>query len=132
MEGTGGITTSGIANSGKPLGTIKKATDQKNILPESELTDIEKMTASGKYNSLVIAKNLGLDITLFNYYNPEFDVVLSSEGSFDLRLPPDKMELFIANKYAILNESVQILLDGATVPAIRTQYPSKAKKKSSR
>ena len=132
MEGTGGVTTSGIANSGKPLGTIIKTPDQKNILPESELTDIEKMTVSGKYNSLVIAKNLGLDITLFNYYNPEFDVVLSSEGSFDLRLPPDKMELFVANKYAILNESVQILLGGAAAPAIRTQYPSKAKKKSSR
>ena len=55
---------------------------------------------SGKYNSMVIAKNLAMDIVLFNHYNPNFDGVMSSTGNFDLRLPPDKMQLFVANKYA--------------------------------
>jgi len=131
MEGTGGVTTNvgSVPAAGRPLGTDIKTGDQKNIPAEAELAEVEKLTVSGKYNSLVIAKNLALDIALFNYYNPDFDVVLSSEGSFELRLPPDKMELFVANKYVILNESVQILLGGATIPAGRTQYPSKVKKK---
>jgi membrane-bound lytic murein transglycosylase D len=134
MEGTGGVTTNvgSIPNAGKPLGSNTKANDQKGTLPETELVDIEMLTVTGKYNSLIMAKNLALDIALFNHYNPDFDAVLSSAGSFDLRLPPDKMELFVANKYVILNESVQILLGGATVPPGRTQYPSKGKKKSSR
>lgn len=134
MEGTGGVTTNVglIPNAGKPLGSNKKSGNQKNTLTETDLVDVEKLTVTGKYNSLVIAKNLALDIALFNHYNPDFDAVLSSAGSFDLRLPPDKMELFVANKYVILNESVQILLGGATVPAGRTQYPSKSKKKGSR
>jgi membrane-bound lytic murein transglycosylase D len=133
MEGTGGVTTNVglIPNAGKPLGINAKADNQKNNLPDTELVDIEKLTITGKYNSLVIAKNLALDITLFNHYNPDFDAVLSTAGSFDLRLPPDKMELFVANKYVILNESVQILLGGAAVPASRTQYPTKAAKKKS-
>jgi len=133
MEGTGGVTTNvgAIPTAGKPLGGNAKAVNQKTALPETELVDIEKLTVTGRYNSLVIAKNLALDIALFNHYNPDFDAVLSSAGSFDLRLPPDKMELFVANKYVILNESVQILLGGASVPASRTQYPSKVKKKSS-
>ncbi len=132
MEGTGGVTTNVglIPNAGKPLGSNTKANGQKSTLPETELMDIEMLTVTGKYNSLIVAKNLALDIALFNHYNPDFDDVLSSAGSFDLRLPPDKMELFVANKYVILNESVQILLGGAAVPATRTQYPSKTKKKN--
>lgn len=129
MEGTGGVTTN--AGSTPIMANPANAgSAPKNNLPESELADLEKMTVTGKYNSLVIAKNLALDIAQFNYYNPDFDAVLSSEGSFDLRLPPDKMELFVANKYAILNESVQILLGAASVPASRTQYPARVKKRS--
>ena len=132
MEGTGGVTTNvGVmTKSASLLGTNAKAVTQKNNLADTELVDMEKLTLTGKYNSSVIAKNLALDIDLFNYYNPDFDAVLSTAGSFDLRLPPDKMELFVANKYVILNESIQILLGGATVPANRTQYPSKNKKRS--
>jgi membrane-bound lytic murein transglycosylase D len=132
MEGTGGVTTNVglIPNAGRPLDNNAKAYNKESTLPETDLVDIEKLIVTGKYNSLVIAKNLALDIALFNRYNPDFDAVLSSAGSFDLRLPPDKMELFVANKYVILNESVQILLGGAAVPAGRTQYPSKVKKKS--
>jgi membrane-bound lytic murein transglycosylase D len=39
----------------------------------------------------------------------------SNNNAYELKLPTDKMELFIANKYIILNESVQMLLSGATV-----------------
>ena len=69
-----------------------------------------------------------MDIALFNHYNPDFDGTMSSTGNFDLRLPPDKMQLFVANKYQILNECVQVLLGGATVPDNKTGI-SKSKKK---
>ncbi len=39
----------------------------------------------------------------------------SSNNTYDLKLPSDKMELFAANKYQILNESVQMLINGDTV-----------------
>jgi membrane-bound lytic murein transglycosylase D len=131
MEGAGGVTTN--VGSGTDAGkTSGSNTDnEKKILPETDPVDAEKITVTGKYNSLVIAKNLALDIALFNSYNPDFDAMLSSAGSFNLRLPPDKMELFIANKYVILNESVQILLGGANMPAGKTLYPSNVKRKHS-
>lgn len=131
MEGTGGATTmpgNFSSVTGKP-GLVKEEKDQ---LTEAELAEVEKLTITGKYNSLVMAKNLSMDIAVFNHFNPNFDIALSSAGSFDLRLPPDKMELFLANKYAILNESVQVLLGDVNAPAmpVRTAYPTKKNKKS--
>jgi membrane-bound lytic murein transglycosylase D len=40
---------------------------------------------------------------------------MASDNAYVLKLPADKMDLFVANKYIILNESVQMLLTGATV-----------------
>ena len=52
-----------------------------------------------------------MDETEFNRYNPDFDKVMASaNNSYDLKLPADKMDLFVSNKYEILNESVQRLL----------------------
>jgi len=142
MEGTGGVTTTG-ANTGIndfPASEYYGRTsygrsidkqnpyNTKNTLSAEELVDIEVLSISGKYNSLVIAKNIAMDITLFNHYNPNFDGTLSSTGNFDLRLPPEKMQLFIANKYPILNESVQVLLSGASLPLNRMVYPKEKKK----
>jgi membrane-bound lytic murein transglycosylase D len=68
------------------------------------------LNISGKYNSLVIAKNLAIDINEFSRLNPGFDNMMASGSPYDLRLPGDKMDLFVRNKYIILNECVQILL----------------------
>ncbi len=146
MEGSGGVTTNGGRNmdqTGFPITEPQGGTDyaivngkqnpynNKTALSTEELVDVEVLSISGKYNSLVIAKNLAMDIALFNHYNPNFDGTMSSTGSFDLRLPPDKMQLFVVNKYPILNESVQVLLSGATVPPNKMVYPKiKEKKKS--
>lgn len=75
-----------------------------------ELANTQVQTISGKFNSLVIAKNLNMDIMEFNALNPEFDNRITQNGYFDLRLPEDKMQLFQAGKYQILNECVQIML----------------------
>jgi membrane-bound lytic murein transglycosylase D len=105
---------------------------QKPALSSVEMEQAETQTITGKYNSLVIAKNLGIDITQFNRYNPQFDNKLSANGQYDLRLPSDKMQLFLATKYQILNECVQILLSDIDIPNNKTVYPAtgtKPKKK---
>lgn len=127
MEGGAGITTTG-GNTYNENGTA--GTRQTNNLTEAELEEVEMLPVSGKFNSLVIAKNLSMDIAAFNHYNPDFDAVLSSSGNYELRLPPDKMQVFVANKYGILNECVQVLLGGAAVPQVnKTVYPAKTQKK---
>jgi hypothetical protein len=137
MEGSGGVTTMGgnttasadfslIENRNRTnyagAGNKQNPYNTKPALSTEELVDVEVLSISGKYNSLIIAKNLAMDIALFNHYNPNFEATMSSTGNFDLRLPPDKMNLFVANKYAILNESVQALLNGASMPDNKMQY----------
>lgn len=146
MEGTGGITTfSNGADSSWDFNSVEVSRtsyggssgvnpyNKKPTLSETEMVDVEVLSISGKYNSLVIAKNLTMGISEFNHFNPGFDNMMSSNGNYDLRLPPDKMQLFVANKYQILNESVQLLLGSATIPDAKTVYPktgAKKKKKS--
>ena len=84
-------------------------------MSEEELANVQVQTISGKFNSLVIAKNLTMDIQQFNRLNPDFDNSITNNGSFDLRLPDDKMQLFLAGKYLILNECVQLMLSNDTV-----------------
>ena len=119
MEGSGGVTTMGgnAIQPGPLQGDTKKNNDSAGAM-----VDVELLSISGKYNSLVIAKTLAMDIGLFNHYNPDFDGTISTTGNFDLRLPPDKMQLFLANKYPILNESIQLILSGTAIP------PNKAEK----
>jgi membrane-bound lytic murein transglycosylase D len=51
-----------------------------------------------------------MDSTTFDRYNPDFDKIMASNNnSYDLKLPADKMDLFEANKYQILTESMQQL-----------------------
>ncbi len=132
MEGSGGVTTTGGNGINGYSENGSGGMKQQNNLTEAELEEVEMLPVSGKFNSLVIAKNLSMDIASFNHYNPDFDAVLSSTSNYELRLPPDKMQLFVANKYAILNECVQLLLEGATVPVNKTVYPAKAKKKTTK
>jgi membrane-bound lytic murein transglycosylase D len=144
MEGSGGVTTLGggsmiagnlssIDNNRTNYASSDKINpyDTKSALSNDELVDVEVLSISGKYNSLVIAKNIAMNIALFNHYNPNFDGTMSSIGSFDLRLPPEKMLLFVANKYPILNESVQFLLSGTNLPPTKTVYQKTLPKKKS-
>lgn len=139
MEGSGGVTTFS-ANSAPEnnevtrtgYGTNNTTGDpysSKLNLTEAELVTVEILPVSGKYNGMIIAKNLQMDIGKFNHYNPQFDNAMSTQGNFDLRLPADKMQIFVANKYQILNESVQYLLGGAVLPDFKTTYPTTHLKK---
>ncbi|MDP9040830.1 MAG: lytic transglycosylase domain-containing protein [Bacteroidota bacterium] len=109
FEGQGSVTTL----------TRDEATDQlsgssmfifSRKLNKDESAEAQTVTISGKYFAAVISKYIFMDEAEFNRYNPDFDKVMaSSNNSYDLKLPADKMELFVSNKYQILNESVQYL-----------------------
>lgn len=92
-------------------------------LSNDELSLLKVSTVSGKFNSVVIAKNLVMDITEFNRMNPAFDNIIASNGTYDLRLPEDKMQLFLSSKYQILNECVQVLLSDDAVITNPVFYP---------
>lgn len=123
MEGAGGVTTSGNPSLGFEPGGGLNSYDNKPSLSNEELESSAIQTISGKYNSVVISKNITMEIAQFNRYNPAFDAMMMSNGNYDLRLPPDKMQLFMANKYAILNECVQLLLSDNSVQNNQTFYP---------
>ncbi len=132
MEGSGGVTTVSNQNGNYEMnsnGPGANPFDTKPQLTPEELETTATQAVSGKYNSIVIAKNLAMDILQFNRFNPEFDYMMTNNGNYDLRLPQDKMQLFQANKYIILNECVQILLGDNNISNNQTFYPAVKTKK---
>ena len=134
MEGTGGETTftadewSSIQS--QTIDNAKLA--QLKISPEL-IANTESSNVEGRYNSLIVANHLAMDISQFNALNPNFDKLVNVEGGYDLRLPKDKMEVFKANRFIILRESLMNTLQsantvGAGFPA-ETKTPAVAKKK---
>ena len=127
MEGDGGITTltKDETNLLRQASNINPAA--KN-LTEAERTNSKAQAISGRYNSLVIAKHITFSITEFNRYNPDFDKLITHNGKYELRLPADKMELFLAKRHDILNESLQIMLDSFK-QSLNTPAKTQASKK---
>lgn len=70
---------------------------------------------SGRYNSTILSRHLMMDHTAFLALNPGFDRQIANYGEYDLKLPSDKMELFVARRPEILTESLQLLLQGTTI-----------------
>lgn len=115
MEGQGGVTTTVAADL---PGLVNQEID------EALLIGTEMQLISGKYHSMIIAKNLGMDIIAFNALNPGFDAKVGV-GEFPLRLPMDKMSAFNANKMQILGESVQFMLTYS--PNDKDRFPEEIK-----
>ena len=110
FEVQGGVTTLTKAEASEQMGA--SALLIRKLSPE-ELLTVKSITISGKYHSSVIARILLMNIADFHRYNPHFDKLIASpDNTYELKLPADKMELFNSNKYQILNESVQLLLNG--------------------
>ena len=130
MEGDGGITTLTKDETDilKQASNINPAA--KN-LTAAELASSKVQAISGRYNSLVITKQIAFSIAEFNRYNPDFDKLISHNGKYELRLPADKMELFMAKRYDILNESLQIMLDSFK-QSLSTPTKTQPEKKSSK
>jgi membrane-bound lytic murein transglycosylase D len=71
----------------------------------------------GKYNSVVIANALTIDINTFNQLNPNMDATLAKGDIYPLRLPADKADLFQSKKNVILKQSVELFLNSANASA---------------
>ncbi|MBS1746888.1 MAG: lytic transglycosylase domain-containing protein [Bacteroidetes bacterium] len=69
----------------------------------------------GKYNSVVIANNLMMDINIFNQLNPDFDKSISKGDIYPMRIPSDKVDLFQSKKADMLKQSVELLLNGSNI-----------------
>jgi membrane-bound lytic murein transglycosylase D len=107
MEGQGGITTA----TKEEVKNLLFASS--GNLSKEELSGTKLQTISGRYNSQVIVKYITMDVVTFNRMNPDFDKLIATNGNYELRLPNDKMDIFLAKKFDILNESVQLLLNPA-------------------
>ncbi len=105
FEGSGGLTTM----------TADEITDfnaAKKQAKADGLTAIptETIKIAGRYKAAIICDHLGMEIGVFNKLNPNFDKMIAI-GNYVMHLPFDKIDLFVAKKPAILNESVQFLLN---------------------
>jgi membrane-bound lytic murein transglycosylase D len=119
FEGQGGITTLTKSEATEQIGALAGYLSNRKLSAE-ELNESRTTTISGKYSARVIAKYINMDNKDFSRYNPMFDkIIAEGDATYDLRLPSGQMELFLANKYPILNESVQTLLteDDDAAPA---------------
>ena len=108
------IMESGVAQNGFDYTQLSdSALPVKPALSDSERAGSTQWGISGKYNGAIVARRLDMSMADFNRYNPGFDDSMALIGNYDLRLPVDKMKLFLANKYSILGECVQHLLGEA-------------------
>ena len=132
MEGDGGLTTlTKYELKDREFNPGIVTTEENLVAKIKEVPGTKKLTISGKYNSMIIAKQIAFDIAEFNKLNPNFDQVMANAGNYDLRLPVEKMDQFLANKYIILNESLQLLLNAANNSKIEeTGKTSQALRKS--
>jgi len=111
FEGQGGVTTLTRAEAMEQLSGSAMYVFRRQ-LSASELNESRTMSVTGKYMASVIARYTFMDSAEFNRYNPDFDKIMASNNnSYDLKLPADRMDLFEANKYQILTESMEQLHD---------------------
>ena len=106
MEGDGGMTT-----------LTKKEAEAFTVASAIQVLDSTTtvVNITGKYNSTAITQTIVMNLSDFNKLNPGFDRQLSANGTYNLRLPNDKMTLFQANKPFILEQSVKVLLNTASL-----------------
>lgn len=103
FEGEGGLTTITREETRDLLTNASK-------LNEEEMQKSSTYQITGRFSSVVIRKYIDMDKDDFNRYNPNFDNEIALNGKYNLRLPVQKMNNFIAKRYEILEESMQLLM----------------------
>lgn len=69
-----------------------------------------------------------MSVAELDRYNPGFaKAMASAENNYDLRIPKEKMKLFLAEKDEMLKESVQMTLDDKAVGVDKSKFPPPAK-----
>ena len=107
FEGEGGVTT--ITK--KEMKDL--ILDNNSNLLYHELSTSSTYKITGRFSSSVIIKYVDMDMVTFLRYNPRFDNEIAVNGTYELRLPIQKMNIFIAKRYEILDESIQLILKPA-------------------
>lgn len=114
FEGQGSVTTLTREEATEQLSGSAMYVFHRNLTAQEAKT-AQTINVTGKYSSAVIAKYTLMDSATFDRYNPDFDKIMASNNNtYDLKLPADKMNLFVSSKYNILNESVALLAKEAT------------------
>jgi len=108
MEGEGGITTSTKKEEKELFNEVQ--TDLNN----EEKTNSTTYNITGRFSSDVITRYVGIDMPTFKRYNPNFDNMVAVNGKYELRLPTEKMNIFVAKRYEILDESMKVLLNSVS------------------
>ena len=108
FEGEGGITT--VTKEEMKDLMIKG----NSPLKEDEINNSTAYNITGRFSSSVIIKHVEIDLATFNRFNPGFDNAIAINGKYELRLPTQKMNIFVAKRYEILEESINLLLKGAS------------------
>jgi membrane-bound lytic murein transglycosylase D len=114
MEGQGGITT--VTKQEASQLKLHSAAKYLSELTAEEIKNSKTDSVTGRFNSVVLVGKIAMDIISFNRYNPGFDKTLAGGGTYELRLPADKMTLFNTKKSEILYESTMLLMNSAGEP----------------
>ncbi|MBC9910347.1 lytic transglycosylase domain-containing protein [Chitinophaga varians] len=97
-------------------------------LTEDEIYSSVEINVTGKYRLEAIAKKLDMPVAELDRYNPGFaKAMASAENNYDLRIPKEKMKLFMAERDEMLKESVQMTLDDKAVGVDKSKFPPPAK-----
>jgi membrane-bound lytic murein transglycosylase D len=109
FEGAGGFTTMTAAE------VAQAKTQSKNTpltLSATELAGSAMIEVSGRFNSLVVANELQINIQQFNAWNPGFDKALAAGEKYAMRISKDKEAIFLAKKNQLLLASVRAIIEG--------------------
>ena len=109
FEGAGGFTTMTAAE------VAQAKTQNKNTpltLSAAELAGSALIEVSGRFNSLVVANELQINIQQFNAWNPGFDKALAAGEKYAMRISKEKEAIFLAKKNQLLLASVRAIIEG--------------------
>ncbi len=109
FEGAGGFTTMTAAE-------VAEVKAQKKItsiaLSAEELAASALVEVSGRFNSLVLANELQINLQQFNAWNPGFDKALAAGEKYAMRISKEKEAIFLAKKNQLLLASVRAIIEG--------------------
>lgn len=114
MEGSGGWTTLTAAETKEVKDNMPLQSGMNNI-NAADTANTSTLYIGGRYNSIIVANGLLMNIQEFNKLNPGFDKELAEGKKYLLRLPTDKLTQFETIKQQLLSTSVRMLLEG-TLP----------------
>lgn len=109
FEGAGGFTTMTAAE------VAQAKTQNKNTpltLSAADLAGSALIEVSGRFNALVVANELQINIQQFNAWNPGFDKALAAGDKYAMRITKEKEANFLAKKNQLLLASVRAIIEG--------------------